>query len=160
MMRRVLWVSLLMACVLSATAQDFTSFFLQEYETDTLFSRVTVSPEMIGRIIQGDTVKDGETLEMISSLKSMQVLSSPTGGKGYYDVAVKVLENHPKRFQPLLSYSNESESGQIAIRKKNDAVVELIMLVLDDGRFAIISFTGDISSRFISALTESVKPAD
>lgn len=146
--------------VLLVSAQDFTSFFLQEYDTDTLFTRVTISPEMMGKIIQGGTVKDEDTLEIISSLKSMQVLSSATEGENYYNVALKVVEHHPKRFQPFLSYSNEGESGQIVIRKVDDVVVELIMLVLNKEQFAIINFTGNINPGFISTLTKSVAQTD
>lgn len=156
-MKRVLltfWIILL--SVTMVAAQDFTSLFLEECVADTAFSRVTISPKMMEEILKSDTEKDEDILEIISSLKSMQVLSVDADGGTYYQKALQVAQDNPKRFEPYLSYEDENENCQIIVRKRGGSIVELIMLVTEESRFAIINFTGKIKPEFISTLTNSI----
>lgn len=137
-------------------AQDFTSIFLDENKADSLLSRVTISPKMMEEILKSDTGKNEDMLEIISSLRSMQILSSDANGESYFRKAQKVVGDHSKRFEPYLSYEGENENCQIIVRKRGDSIVELIMLVVEENRFAIINFTGEIKPEFISMLTKSM----
>lgn len=155
-MKRVLltyWVFLLPVLV---AAQDFTSLFLEENKEDSTLIRVTISPKMMGEILKSDAEKNEDILEIISNLKSMQVLSSEANGESYFLKARKVVEEHSKRFEPYLSYEDENENYQIIVRKRGGSIVELIMLMVEEDRFAIINFTGNIKPEFISTLTKSM----
>lgn len=156
-MKRVLltcWICLLSAIAVSA--QDFTSLFLKEHEADTMLTRVTISPKMMEEILKSDTGKDEDVLEIISNLKSMQVLSSSVTSDAYYEKALRIVEDNPKRFQPFLSYEDENENCRIIVRKKGNSIVELIMLIAEESSFVIINFTGNIKPEFISTLTKSM----
>ncbi|NDV80456.1 DUF4252 domain-containing protein [Bacteroides sp. 51] len=155
-MKRVLltyWVFLLPVLL---SAQDFTSIFLEENEADSTLTRVTISPKMMGEILNSDTEKNEDILEIISNLKSMQILSSEANGESYFQKALKVAQDHSKRFEPYLSYEDENENCQIVVRKRGGSIVELIMLMVEEDRFAIINFTGKIKPEFISTLTKSM----
>ena len=149
------WMALLSVAV---SAQDFASRYLSEYESDSNLVCITISPKMMREIMKSDVERDDEVLEIISNLKSMQMLTSEVKGQKYYDAALKVVEKNPGRFEPFLSFKDKSANCQIMVRKKNDAIIELVMLMHDKNHFAVINFTGNMSPEFISQLAASMKP--
>ena len=82
------WMALLSVAV---SAQDFASRFLSEYESDSNLVCITISPKMMREIMKSDVERDDEVLEIISNLKSMQMLTSEVKGQKYYDAALKVV---------------------------------------------------------------------
>lgn len=142
----------------AVSAQDFASRFLSEYESDSNLVCITISPKMMREIMKSDVERDDEVLEIISNLKSMQMLTSEVKGQKYYDAALKVVEKNSGRFEPFLSFKDKSANCQIMVRKKNDAIIELVMLMHDKNHFAVINFTGNMSPEFISRLAASMKP--
>ena len=74
------------------------------------------------------------------------------------DSNLKVVEKNSGRFEPFLSFKDKAENCQIMIRKKKDAIVELVMLMHEKNQFAVINFTGNMSPEFISKLAASMKP--
>jgi len=155
-MKRVLLACWIFLLPLVLSAQDFTSIFLEENGVDSTLTRVTISPKMMEEILKSDTDKNEDIMEIISSLKSMQILSSSANGESYFQKARKVVDDHSKRFEPYLSYADENENYQIVVRKRGGSIVELIMLMVEEDRFAIINFTGKIKPEFISTLTQSM----
>lgn len=141
----------------SVVAQDFASRFLDEHKTDTNLTCVTISPKMMEEIMKSDAEKDDEVLDIISNLKSMQILTAKVKGQSYYDEAIKIVEKSSGRFEPLLSFSDKSENCQIMVRKKKEAIIELVMLVHGKGQFVVINFTGNMSPEFIARLAASMK---
>lgn len=155
--KRGILIGLMWMLSVSLPAQDFTSLFLGEHGADSVFTHVTVSPKMMGEILKDDdTEKNKDILEIIANLKSMQVLSVAEQSDMYYESALKIVENNPKRFEYFLSYENNNENCKIVVRKKKGTIVELIMLVADKKHFAIINVTGEIKPEFISTLARSV----
>ncbi len=142
---------------LSGMAQDFASRFLTEHQADTNLTCVTISPKMMEEILKSDAGKDEAVVDIISSLKSMQMLTSKVRGAEYYQEALKLVEKNPGRFEPFLSFQDQSQNCQIMVRKKNEAIIELVMLMHEESSFAVINFTGTMSPEFISALTTSMK---
>lgn len=141
----------------AVTAQDFASRFLAEHNEDSNLTRVTISPKMMGEILKSDVERDEEILDMISDLKSMQMLTSDVKGEHYYDEALKVVGKNSDRFESFLSFKDKSAGCQIMIRKKNGTIIELIMLMYEKNHFSVINFTGTMSQEFISRLAGSVK---
>ncbi len=150
------WMALLSV---AASAQDFASRFLTEHKADSNLTCITISPKMMEEIMKNnDAEKDDEVLEIISDLKSMQILTAKVEGQKYYDAALKVVEKNPGRFEPFLSFKDKAENCQIMIRKKKNTIVELVMLMHEKNQFAVINFTGNMSPEFISKLAASMKP--
>ena len=149
------WMALLSVAV---SAQDFASRFLSEYESDSNLVCITISPKMMREIMKSDVERDDEVLEIISNLKSMQMLTSEVKGQKYYDAALKVVEKNPGRLEPFLSFKDKSANCPIMGREKNDALIDLVMLMHDKNHFAVINFTGNMSPEFISQLAASMKP--
>lgn len=54
---------------------------MAEHQADSNLTCVTISPKMMEEIMKSDAEKDKEVLDMISNLKSMQVLTSDVEGK-------------------------------------------------------------------------------
>ena len=67
------WMALLSVAV---SAQDFASRFLTEHKADSNLTCITISPKMMEEIMKSDAEKDDEVLEIISNLKSMQMLTA------------------------------------------------------------------------------------
>lgn len=149
------WIALLPVAV---SAQDFASRFLTEHKADTNLTCITISPKMMEEIMKSGAEMDDEVLDIISNLKSMQMLTAEVEGQKYYEEALKIVEKNRGRFEPFLSFKDKSEDCRIMVRKKNDAVIELVMLVYEKGRFSMINFTGKMSPEFISRLAASMKP--
>ncbi|MBP1613142.1 MAG: hypothetical protein H6Q13_590 [Bacteroidetes bacterium] len=157
MRKRALLIYLMTLLSVFVSAQDFATRFLAEHKTDTNLSCVTISPKMMEEILKNDSEKDEGVLEIISNLKSMQMLTSKVKGKTYYNEALKVVEKNSDRFEPFLSFRDKSENCQIMVRKKNEAIVELVMLMHEKNHFMVINFTGIMSADFISKLANSMK---
>ena len=103
-MNRVLLTCWMFLLPFVLSAQDFTSIFLEENGVDSTLTRVTISPKMMEEILKSDTDKNEDIMEIISNLKSMQILSSSANVKSYFQKARKVVEDHSKRFELYLSY--------------------------------------------------------
>ena len=143
------WMALLSVAV---SAQDFASRFMAEHQADSNLTCVTISPKMMEEIMKSDAEKDKEVLDMISNLKSMQVLTSDVEGKKYFNAALKVVEKNSGRFESFLSFKDKSENCQIMVRKKKSTIVELVMLMHEKNHFAVVNFTGTMSPEFIAQI--------
>lgn len=146
------WLSVLVS------AQDFATRFLTEHKADSNLTCVTISPKMMEEIMRSDAEKNDEVLDIISNLKSMQMLTAKVDGQKYYDEALQVVEKNSGRFEPFLSFKDKAGNCQIMIRKKKDTIIELVMLMHEKNHFAVINFTGSMSAEFISKLAASMKP--
>mgnify|MGYP000803877621 FL=1 len=144
------WMALLSVAV---SAQDFASRFMAEHQADSNLTCVTISPKMMEEIMKSDAEKDKEVLDMISNLKSMQVLTSDVEGKKYFNAALKVVEKNSGRFESFLSFKDKSENCQIMVRKKKSTIVELVMLMHEKNHFAVVNFTGNMSPEFIAPVS-------
>jgi len=151
----ILWMTLISV---SASAQDFASRFLENHKPDANLTCVTISPKMIEKVMDLDVNDDGKMMDMISKLKSMQMLTSQSNGQKYYKEALGVLDKNQDRFKPFVSFEDKSENFQIMVRKKRSAIIELVMLMCENENFTIINFTGNMSKDFIDMLAKSMKP--
>lgn len=156
-MKSVLLMCWMVLLSVAVSAQDFASRFLSEHKEDSNLTCVTISPKMMAEIMKSDSERDEEILDIISNLKSMQMLTSEVKGQSYYEEALKIVEKNTGRFEAFLSFNDESENCQIMVRKKNNTIVELVMLMHEKNHFAVINFTGKMSPEFISRLAGSMK---
>lgn len=158
-MRSVLLILLMSIISFSLSAQDFASRYLENHKPDDKLTWVTVSPKMMEKVMKLNVDGDDQgMMDIISKLKSMQMLNTKEGGRKYYKEALVVLDKNSDRFEPYLSYESKEMDLQIMIRKKRKVIVELVMLICEDENFTVINFTGNMSGDFISRLAKSVSP--
>lgn len=151
-MKSVLLMCLMALLSIAVSAQDFASRFMAEHKGDSNLTCVTISPKMMKEIMKNDAEKDKEVMDMISNLRSMQVLTSEVEGEKYFDAAIKVAEKNIGWFESLLSFKDKSENYQIMVRRKKDTIVELVMLMNEKNHFAVVNLTGDMNSEFIAQI--------
>jgi len=151
----ILWMSLISV---SVCAQDFASRFLESHKHDTNLNCVTISPNMMEKVMNLDVHNEDKMMDMISKLKSMQMLTTQVNGQKYYKEALSVLEKNSGRFVSFLTFDDKSENFQIMVRKKKDAIIELVMLMREDDNFTVINFTGNMSKDFIARLAKEMEP--
>ena len=136
---------------LAVSAQDFVTRFLDKREPDAHLICVSVSPKMMQEVLKIDL------LDMISNLKSMQMLTSEVEGAKYFKEALGILDKNSERFKIFGSYDGNSENYRIMVRKRKNEIVELVMLVNDNNKFVVINFTGNMNDKFISRVVDSMK---
>lgn len=151
----ILWMSLISV---SVCAQDFASRFLESHKPDTNLNCVTISPNMMEKVMNLDVQNEDKMMDMISKLKSMQMITTQVNGQKYYKEALSVLEKNSGRFVSFLTFDDKSENFQIMVRKKKDAIIELVMLMREDDNFTVINFTGNMSKDFIARLAKEMEP--
>lgn len=160
-MKRVLlicWMSLLTVAV---SAQDFASRFMTEYKSDTNLNCISVSPRMMEEVLKVNVENDGDKiLDIISNLKSMQMITSEKEGAKYYKKALGIIEKNTNRFEPFLSFNDHSQDCRIMVRKKNGTILELVMLMNDSDKFFVINFTGNMNDKFIDKMANSFNMKD
>jgi hypothetical protein len=113
---------------------------------------------MMQKVMDLNLEDEKQVMDMISKLKSMQMLTTHANGQKYYKEALGVLEKNSGRFEQFLSFENKSENFQIMVRKKRNAIIELVMLMCEDDNFTVINFTGNMSKDFIDRLAKSMEP--
>ncbi len=113
---------------------------------------------MMEKVMNLDVQNEDKMMDMISKLKSMQMLTTQVNGQKYYKEALSVLEKNSGRFVSFLTFDDKSENFQIMVRKKKDAIIELVMLMREDDNFTVINFTGNMSKDFIARLAKEMEP--
>lgn len=139
-----------------ASAQDFVQLFMDEHRGDAALSCITISPKMMQEIMKSETEKNESILEVISGLKSMQVLSATTNGEDYYRQALETVKRNSSRYEAYSSFNSNGKDYQIMVRKISGEIVEMIMMSFANSRFVVINLTGTIKAEFISTLAGSI----
>ena len=156
-MKRVLLFCWITWLPFLAFAQDFASKFMAEYKSDVQLNCISVSPRMMEEVLKVNVENDGDKiLDIISKLKSMQMISSEKEGSKYYKKALNILEKNTNRFEPFLSFNDSSQNCRIMVRKKNGIILELVMLTNVSEKFCVINFTGNMNDKFIDKVANSL----
>lgn len=152
-MKSALFICWMLLSTVSGLAQDFASRFLAAHKADSTLSCVTVGPKMMAELLKYDECKDPEMSDMISSLKSMQVLTASTNGRSYYSEALQLVKKNSGRFEPYLAFNDEQGEGKILVRTKRGTIVEVVMFKCEKRRFVLVNLTGKISPEFAKKMT-------
>lgn len=160
-MKRVLLICWITLFPFLAFAQDFASKFMAENKSDVQLNCISVSPRMMEEVLKVNVENDGDKiLDIISKLKSMQMISSEKEGSKYYKKALNILEKNTNRFEPFLSFNDSSQNCRIMVRKKNGMILELVMLTNVSDKFCVINFTGNMNDKFIDKVANSLNMKD
>ena len=126
----------------------------------TITSSMAVSAQdfaskMMERLVDMHREKNGRTeaRQLIAKLKSARIIQGADKPK-YFLHAEKMLKHNRQRFIPL-HQSTAHGNNQIFVRRKEDCIIELIMLNKDSatGTFTIVNLTGDMDDDFIRILS-------
>lgn len=157
-MKSVLLTLLMTVLSVTVAAQDFATRFMAEHKSDANLSCITISPSMMKQILKVDAVeKDENMAEVISNLKSMQLITAKVKATRYYQEALKIVEKNSDRFDPYLSSKDKFGESRIMVRRHKGTIVEMVMLTNYRKKFSVINFTGIMSDDFISELAGSMK---
>jgi hypothetical protein len=157
-MKSVLLALLMTISSMAGMAQDFATRFMTEHQQDGHISCITISPTMMNKILKVDAVEKDENMsEMISNLKSMQLITSDVRPLHYYREALKIIDKNADRFEPYHSFKDHGGEGKIMLRKHKGVIVEMVLLKKTRYKFSVINFTGNMSEEFISQLAGTVK---
>ena len=155
MKKATLMLVLTMAGSLAASAQDFASRFMMEFSKDTTIHCQTISPKMMEKLVNVHRKNNerAEARQLIAKLKSARIIQGADKPK-YFLHAEKMLKHNRQRFIPL-NQSTARGNNQIFVRRKEDFIIELIMLNKDSaaGTFTIVNLTGDMDDEFIRVLS-------
>lgn len=139
----------------AANAQDFASRFMMDFSKDTAIHCQTISPKMMGKLVTMHQEEENSATarQLIAKLKSARIIQSSDNPK-YFLHAEKMLKRNRQRFIPL-NQSTAHGNNQIFVRRKEDIIIELIMLNknAEMGTFTIINLTGDMDDEFIRVLS-------
>lgn len=161
MMRAVALIGLWAFMAIAAHAQDFASRYMAEHAGDSTLTCISVSPKMMEEILNSGIEKDDSTgmADIISKLKSMQIVSADREGKNHFRQAEAMAQKNSARFKELASYDEGKDRGRIFVREQKAQIVELVLLRQKGRRFTVINFTGDMNREFIAQLTHTMLPA-
>ncbi len=159
-MKRSLWVIGLMAVATWASAQDFATRYMSENRCDTVLKCISISPKMINTVLNTDAENEeqAQIRDILSNLKSMQIVTSAQHGEAYYQKAEQMAQKNTNRFEQYLAFDNENEEGKILLHRKDDTIVELVMYLHRKNFFQVIDFTGDMDDEFINKLSRTIVP--
>lgn len=140
---------------MGASAQnerDFASQYMRLYgHDDENLTCNTVSPLMMERIMNLDTVENNENIRSVmSQLKTIQVLTANGEDEAtlHYNQAVDLARKNKKRYR--LYRSNKSSS--IYVRKKKNLIVEMVYVSRHHNDFRLVSLTGNMNEDFINEI--------
>lgn len=156
-MKRVLLFCFITCLSFTISAQDFASRFLEKHASDTNLTCISISPKMMEEVLKIDADGDNKMMDMISKLKSMQMLKAGINSQKYYKEALSLLNKNSGRFESFLSFDDKSENCQILVRKKKGRILELVMLICEANSFVVINFTGNMNDDFITKLANSIE---
>ena len=162
-MKLRIFITCLAAILVTAVrAQDFASRYMTENEGDSTLTCISVSPKMMEEILESKVGRNDTTgvADIISRLKSMQVVFSNEEGDAHFERAESMAVRHSARFREVASYDEDGKDrARIYVREQSgEHIVELVLLRQQEGRFTVIDFTGDMDSGFIDRLTHTMLP--
>jgi hypothetical protein len=157
-MKSVLLTLLMTVFSVTAMAQDFATRFMAEHKEDANLTCITISPTMMKQILKVDAVeKDEKMADVISNLKSMQLITAKVKSLHYFQQAMKIADKNSNRFDPYLASKDRFGESKVMVRRHKGTIVEMVMLTNYRKKFSVINFTGLMSDDFISQLTRSMK---
>ncbi len=151
----ILIISLLSAA--NAIAQDAIQRYFADYADNPQFSSVVISSKMFQLFSSIDPQSNGgkEFSDAISGIKGIRIVASEevTDGKVLFS---KVNKKIGPEYEILMSIDEKDEKVRFFIRDEGPIIKELLMLVGGDSKIFIMSISGDIDLKKISALSKSM----
>jgi len=128
--------------------------YFSKYADDDAFTSVYISEYMFSLFANEDLEDEDseDVLEILSGLKSLQVLTTEKQGLKHYEEALKLINQ--TEYKVLMKVKEESSKVQFLLKKEGKQVKELLLLVGSDDEFVLLSIVGDIALNKISKLAK------
>lgn len=150
---------LILSTTIGIKGQDFASRFMHEVSKDKSIRCETISPRMLETLMKTDDKEESEetkeTKSLISKLKSVRIIHAPRHSGTYFQKAETLLDKNKNRFTEAMDECND-ENKKIFLRKKDDIILELVLLNLDtlQNKLTIVNLTGEMDHEFIQKLAQ------
>lgn len=148
-----LFVFLLATTGRAQNEQDFASRFMALYGGGTPALKCsTVSPDMMGQVLQLPEVKgDEDTQKLLSQLKTVQIVEYGGGKREaelFFQKAVKLAKQNAARYK----IKADTEDGKVYTRQRKGIVLEMVLVKKSGDTFCAISITGNMTQDFLHRL--------
>ncbi len=132
----------------SQQEQDFASRFMSLYGKGTTLSCTTVSPLMMERMLRLPSVEDNEQMRsVLQQLKSIRLVSNTDASEStrLYDDAVSLAQRNKARYR----LQGEENEKKLYARRRGSVVVELVLVMKQNGLLSLVNLTGNMSEKFM-----------
>ena len=153
-MRKLVMIIGMCCLILTVKAQDIVSDFMKNYEDTDVFTQVSINSKMF-QLIADMAYEDTESI--IQNLTGMKILTTDQEAERYFKDAKRLIEKRFPQYEVLMNVKEQQEQVWMYIRENKGTIVELVILVGNDGDFVLMNFTGKIDLKKIAQLTKSVK---
>jgi hypothetical protein len=169
----ILGFALLFSQLTSMAQDDAISKYFSKYAEDERFTVVYISPKMFEMIAKIDT-KDAEwekAKSVISDLRGLRILvadndddddnntttlapAKKINGHAMYKDAMQTLNG--RSYDELLTVRDGQQNVRFMTKETGGVISELLLLVGEPDEFVMLSFTGKIDLKKISALSKTL----
>jgi len=158
-MKKLVFVITLLSITSLAFGQQVVTKYMDKYEGDETFTKVSVSSKMFSLFSEMEGSEEDEQLfyDITSKLKGMKVVASEkvSNPKALYDGAIS--DVNKAGFEELMTVKDAEENVKISIREKGGVIEELIMVAGGKEKFAMVSIYGEIDLKQISKLASLMR---
>lgn len=158
-MKKYVLTVMILSITSLAFSQQVVSKYMDKYESDETFTKVSVSSKMFSLFSEMEGSEEDEKLfyDITSKLKGMKVIASEkvSSPKAMYDGAVSDVEK--AGFEELMTVKDAEENVKISIREKGGIIEELILVAGGKEKFAMVSIYGEIDLKQISKLASLMR---
>lgn len=157
-MKKIFVLAIAFFAVVSMQAQnDAISKFYHQYESDTSFSVVYVSPKMFKMVskVAGEEF-ESEMGDFVKDLRGLKVLSTKKGGAALYKDAMRRIPT--STYDELVKVRDGAQNVRILSKgdEAGNLVDELLILVGEKQDFTLVSFVGRIDLNKLSKLAKKI----
>ena len=158
-MKKIVLTIMTVSIVSLAFSQEVVTKYMDKYENDETFTKVSVSSKMFSLFAEMEGSEEDEQLfyDITSKLKGMKVVASEkvSKPKELYSGAVSDVEK--AGFEELMTVKDAEENVKISIKEKSGTIEELIMVMGGKEQFAMVSIFGEIDLKQISKLASLMR---
>ena len=158
-MKKLVFVITLLSITSLAFGQQVVTKYMDKYEGDETFTKVSVSSKMFSLFSEMEGSEEDEQLfyDITSKLKGMKVVASEkvSNPKALFEGAIS--DVNKAGFEELMTVKDAEENVKISIREKGGVIEELIMVAGGKEKFAMVSIYGEIDLKQISKLASLMR---
>lgn len=148
----IFFIPLLFLSVGAFAQDDAIGRFFKQYEDDSRFTVVSISPKMFRLMakVNWDTVSQ-DLKQTVAKLQSLRILSTETTPEQFYKDFMQRID--PKEYEELLTVRDKGDNVRFLVKETGGVVHELLMISVDKTDFTLMSFIGDIDLDKLSRLS-------
>ena len=134
---------------------DAIGKFFGKYLDDSRFTVVNISPKMFRLLakVDWDTIAP-DLRQTVSKLQSLRILSTSTTPGVFYKEALDRIDR--KEYEELITVRSNKDNVHFLIKESGGTIHELLMISVEEGEFALVSFVGDIDLDRLARLSSNM----